>query len=133
MKPINWNESKVIIDRKSRFQGRCTALTHQDQIPPLIELFKRDHKRLVKSSSHPYIYGWRTGDKNNCKSGYFDCGESGAGQELLKVIERTDYYDLIVIVTRWMNGGSIGPKRFKHINEVGKMLMEEYINRVQKT
>lgn len=130
MKPRNWHETRIIVDRKSRFQGRCTSLTNSNQIPTLIELFKQDHKRLVKSSSHAYIYAWRTADKDkewmNVQSGHYDCGESGAGLELLKVIERSDVYNVILIVTRWMSGGSIGPKRFKHINEVGKLLLEDF-------
>lgn len=135
--PIStWNESKIIVDRKSQFQGFHIQLTDSQHIPEIITQFKQQHKRLCKSASHPHIYAWRTGTKSedtytNVKQGHFDCGETGGGSELLKrVIYKYKLYNVLVIVSRWMHGGSIGPARFKHIGHAGCDLILKNISKL---
>lgn len=157
---FEWFPSKVIADRKSEFQGRVVKIHQKDDVEKYIELFKQEHKRILKSATHPYIYAWRVGQlhqednmsqmeyngitspetrrlrrkaeasaKNsspvsakhvNVQEGYFDCGEKSGGSELMRrVIHRYNVYNVLVIVTRWMNGPTIGSKRFRHIGNAG--------------
>jgi putative IMPACT (imprinted ancient) family translation regulator len=44
-----------------------------------------------------------------------DDGESGAGAVILKMLERAELVDHIVVVTRWYGGVHLGGDRFAHV------------------
>ncbi len=44
-----------------------------------------------------------------------DDGESGAGMVILRILERADIKDHLVIVTRWYGGKKLGGDRFRHV------------------
>lgn len=44
-----------------------------------------------------------------------DDGESGAGAVILRMLERADLRDTIVVVTRWYGGVHLGGDRFAHV------------------
>lgn len=141
MKPLFVSE--VLTDRKSKFQGRCCAIHSQEEIKGVLQNLIRDDKHVEKAS-HPYMYAWRTGEvtqsdtqvQKNMKhsgkkhkkvdnnpsgikgiqQGCFDCGESGAGQRLLTLLERANVFNVLIIVTRWYGGTALGSARFRHIS-----------------
>ena len=125
---INWNESEILVDRKSKFQGRCCSISNELEIPNLLVKLIQENKNINKAS-HMHIYAWRTADidksnnenikfrksnKNqkqkegkksnnhlninlkNIQQGYSDCGESGAGQKLLTLLERANIYQAVL-------------------------------------
>ncbi|CAI4037734.1 hypothetical protein SMKI_04G0650 [Saccharomyces mikatae IFO 1815] len=145
-----WNESEVLIDRKSKFQARCCTLQDQKDIPFILQDLVQNNKAVSKAS-HMHMYAWRTAEianelnfqqdqkkkssKNNKKSsnhankskmvivqpknieqGSADCGEAGAGQRLLTLLERANIFNVLVIVTRWYGGTPLGSSRFRHIS-----------------
>lgn len=140
-----WNESEVLVDRKSKFQARCHPLLNQTEIPDLLKNLLAQDKHVAKAS-HPHMYAWRTATvvqaKNDSKArktsskkknntsiqedniisykdlqqGSFDGGESGAGQRLLTLLERSNIVNVMVIVTRWYGGTPLGSVRFRHIS-----------------
>ena len=44
-----------------------------------------------------------------------DDGESGAGQVILRMLERAGLVGHVVIVTRWYGGKHLGGDRFRHV------------------
>ena len=44
-----------------------------------------------------------------------DDGESGAGMIILRMLEREDLRDHIIVVTRWYGGKHLGGDRFRHV------------------
>lgn len=44
-----------------------------------------------------------------------DDGESGAGMIILRMLEREQLFDHIVVVTRWYGGVHLGGDRFRHV------------------
>ncbi|CAG60931.1 uncharacterized protein GVI51_J06127 [Nakaseomyces glabratus] len=134
---MDWNVSDVVTDKKSKFQARCCFLRDQKDIPDILQGMIQSDKHIAKAS-HMHMYAWRTGTeelkgnekqtkkKNNKKQdevvqlknvqqGSSDCGEAGAGQRLLTLLERSNAFNVIVIVTRWYGGTPLGPARFRHI------------------
>ncbi|AMD20104.1 HCL047Cp [Eremothecium sinecaudum] len=136
-----WNESKLLVDRRSKFQGRCCRITNVgDVMLVLNELLK--HNKTVAKASHQHIYAWRTADVTadvipkslkdktkrtqsttelaikNLNQGCADCGEAGAGSVLLRALERSQIVNVLLIVTRWYGGTPLGPKRFRNISSV---------------
>jgi len=138
-----WNESEILIDRKSKFQGRSCAVTDQSNVPKLLDELIQNNKSVSKAS-HMHMYAWRTGDITkkidkdtkkssnrskkqnkedpvsiqNIQQGCADCGESAAGQRLLTLLERANVVNVLVIVTRWYGGTPLGSARFRHISSV---------------
>lgn len=120
-----WYESPIIVDRKSKFQGRHVSIESPEEIPKIIEEFLLQHKSIAKNASHPHILAWRTGQKTtssgpsseytNIQQGFKDNGESGAGSRLLEHLEQRKVMNKLVIVTRWYGGSPIGALRFRHI------------------
>lgn len=139
MSGVQWNESEILMDKKSKFQGRCYAIKHQSEVDKLLEELVNDNKSIQKAT-HKHMYAWRTADlkisgvngkiknkKNsstnnpvltNIQQGSNDCGESGAGQRLLTLLERSHICNILVVVTRWYGGTALGPARFRHISSV---------------
>lgn len=121
-KITNWNESEMVVDRKSQFQGRHVDLQFSDDIPDILSQFLKDHKAIAKNSSHPHIIAWRTGELGadgnykNIKQGYKDNGEKAAGSKILdQVLVKYNLVNVLVIVTRWYGGQPIGSLRYRHI------------------
>lgn len=96
----------------------------------------------MAKASHMHMYAWRTANNSvdkdlegksipifqkkskrndikkswpNLQQGSSDCGESGAGQRLLVLLERSNVVNVLVVVTRWYGGTALGPARFRHI------------------
>lgn len=143
-----WNESEIIMDRKSKFQGRCCAIHNQTEINNLLQLLVQDTKSIAKAS-HPHMYAWRTGElvdvssnsgKNSAKhsskknkspvtknvqQGCVDNDEAGAGQRLLTLLERANVVNVLVIVTRWYGGTPLGSARFRHISSAAVQTLKK--------
>lgn len=140
-----WNESEILVDRKSKFQGRCCAIKSPDDVPELLQELVQGNKSVSKAS-HMHMFAWRVGDVvsvnasnskkkpksskkhdssenntisiKNIQQGCADCGEAAAGQRLLTLLERTNVVNVLVIVTRWYGGTPLGSARFRHISGV---------------
>ncbi|SCU92540.1 LAMI_0E10946g1_1 [Lachancea mirantina] len=128
-----WNESEVLVDRKSKFQGRCCRITSQEDIPKILDNLLGTNKAVARAS-HQHMYAWRVAEvayaKNvkavnqvkehytNLQQGSSDCGEAGAGRRLLTLLENYKVVGVLLIVTRWYGGTPLGPKRFRNISTV---------------
>ncbi len=44
-----------------------------------------------------------------------DDGEAGAGAVILRMLERAELYDHVIVVTRWYGGVHLGGDRFAHV------------------
>lgn len=49
-----------------------------------------------------------------------DDGESGAGLIILRMLEREQLFDHIIVVTRWYGGVHLGGDRFRHVQSCVK-------------
>lgn len=46
-----------------------------------------------------------------------DDGESGAGMVILRMLEREQLQNHLIVVTRWYGGKHLGGDRFRHVQE----------------
>lgn len=106
------NESELLVDRQSKFQGRCCTLTNRTKIDEILQNLLENDKR-VRKASHPHMYAWRIGAT---EQGSSDNGENGAGQRLLTLLHQANVVNVLVIVTRWYGGIPLGSSRFRHIS-----------------
>lgn len=77
--------------------------------------------KRVSKATHPAITAWIAGSS----SGFDDCGEKGAGQRLLDLLEQKSRRDVLVSVTRWFGGAQLGAQRFRVINRVAKDALDD--------
>ena len=54
-----------------------------------------------------------------------DDGESGAGQVILRMLERAGLVGHVVIVTRWYGGKHLGGDRFRHVQTAVRTYLDE--------
>lgn len=55
-----------------------------------------------------------------------DDGESGAGMVILRMLEREELYDHIIVVTRWFGGTKLGGDRFRRVQDCVRFYLEHY-------
>ena len=107
----------VITDRGSKYAvsgGPCHSADEARAF--LIEL--KDNKRFAKATHNSW--GLICGEqmiKN-------DDGEAGAGMVILRMLQREDLRNHIVVVTRWFGGKHLGGDRFRHVQEAVSMYIQ---------
>ncbi|MBK0326490.1 YigZ family protein [Rhodobacteraceae bacterium F11138] len=53
-----------------------------------------------------------------------DDGEAGAGMVILRMLEREDLRDHIVVVTRWYGGKKLGGDRFRRVQDAVRYYLD---------
>ena len=53
-----------------------------------------------------------------------DDGESGAGIVILRMLERADRQNELIIVSRWYGGKHLGGDRFRHVQDATRIYLE---------
>lgn len=53
-----------------------------------------------------------------------DDGEGGAGAVILRMLERADLRNHVIIVTRWYGGKLLGGDRFRHVQDCVRIYIE---------
>lgn len=107
------------MEKKSKFQGHCIAITSKDDVGHLIS--KLVDKKLAKAS-HPAIMAWKVDD---LQQGSSDCGEARSGKYLVELLVKLKMSGILVAVTRWYGGVPLGPARFRKIGEAALDALKE--------
>ncbi|KAJ1561233.1 eIF2 kinase Gcn2p negative regulator [Nowakowskiella sp. JEL0078] len=112
-----------LIDRKSVFVAHICVIDSVDSVLLALGDLKRDRK--IARATHnisAYILADSSGriTRRDCD----DDGETAAGKRLLQMLELMKVWNCLVVVTRWYGGINLGPKRFAHINNVARDLLE---------
>jgi putative IMPACT (imprinted ancient) family translation regulator len=106
----HWYESKIIVDKNSKFQSRHVEIVCKDDIDEVLTQL-RGIKEISKAS-HPHMIAWKVNDRD---MGFNDGGEKGAGSRLLDLLLQYKLNNILVICTRWYGGKPLGGARFRHI------------------
>ena len=101
----------VLTDRGSKYAVTGSeAMTKADALAVLKQL-KRS-KKFAKATHNTWalLSSGEGGIKN-------DDGEAGAGIVILRILEREELFDHVVIVTRWFGGTHLGGDRFRRVQD----------------
>ena len=107
----------VVAFKRCKFQACVVAIESEADVDAALVLVLSS-KRVAKAT-HPAMYAWRC---PRGRSGFSDGGESGAGRILLAQAERMAprTNGLLVAVTRWYGGRSLGSARFRVTGNVAR-------------
>ena len=107
----------VITDRGSKYAvsgGDCSSV---EEAKAFIKTLCR--KKKFSRATHN-TWAFLAGDtpvKN-------DDGEAGAGMVIVRMLEREQLRDHIVVVTRWFGGKQLGGDRFRHVQDAVRYYLE---------
>ncbi|XP_018329792.1 protein IMPACT-like [Agrilus planipennis] len=112
----------VIEDRKSVFQGHACSVYSEIEVNKFINFLKQNKK--IAQATHN-ISAYRVKRDDIWYQDYDDDGETHAGQRLLHLLQIVDVTNVVVVVTRWYGGVHLGPKRFQHINNAARQVLQQ--------
>jgi len=108
----------ILTDRGSRYAVTGATVTSRSEIDAVLALLKRD-KAYAKATHNTWAALLPTGGLKA------DDGESGAGMVILRMLEREDLQDHIIVVTRWYGGTHLGGDRFRHVQTCVRAYLDE--------
>jgi hypothetical protein len=114
-----WAVSDVIVELKSVFVARCASVTSPAQAKQFLQHLLGTDKKVAKATHN--ITAHRIQSENGVT--FQDCdddGETAAGGRLLHLMQLTDVWNVMVVVSRWYGGQKLGPARFGIINTVAR-------------
>jgi putative IMPACT (imprinted ancient) family translation regulator len=101
--------TNVLTDRGSKYAVSGGKVTSRKEANAFLKELKR-HKKFAKATHNTWAV--LMGDGTPLKS---DDGESGAGLVILRMLERAELKDHIVVVTRWYGDTKLGGDRFRRV------------------
>ena len=99
----------VLTDRGSKYAVSGAHAQDRTAVDALLKELKRD-KSYARATHNSWGILFAQG--NPIKS---DDGEAGAGMVIIRMLERADLTDHLIIVTRWFGGKHLGGDRFRHV------------------
>lgn len=99
----------VLTDRGSKYAVSGAPVQDRAAVDAVLKTLKRE-KAYAKATHN--TWGVQLSDGTPLKG---DDGESGAGMVILRMLERAEMQDHVIIVTRWYGGKHLGGDRFRHV------------------
>ena len=101
----------VVTDRGSKYAVSGAPAKGKADALAFLKALKRN-KRFAKATHNTWaLLCHETGPIKN------DDGESGAGAIILRMLERAELYDHLIVVTRWYGGVHLGGDRFRRVQD----------------
>jgi len=107
----------IISDRGSKYAVSGGPCTSEADAKAFIKELKRN-KKFAKATQNRWGLITENGPVKN------DGGESGAGMVILRMLERDNIRDHIIVVTRWYGGKHLGGDRFRHVQDAVRIYLE---------
>jgi len=108
----------LISDRGSRYAVSFGAVSSASDIAAFLKELKSASK-FAKATHNSWAVLLKDGGARKD-----DDGEGGAGAAILRMLEREELYDRIIVVTRWYGGVHLGGDRFRHVTTATRAALE---------
>ncbi|WP_193139407.1 MULTISPECIES: YigZ family protein [unclassified Meridianimarinicoccus] len=107
----------VITDRGSKYAVSGGPAASRAEVEAFLKELKRA-KKYAKATHNTWGVLLADGPLKS------DDGESGAGMVILRMLERADLRDHVIVVTRWYGGKHLGGDRFRHVQEAVRVYLD---------
>lgn len=107
----------VLSDRGSRYAVSGAPVQCRRDVDDVLALLKSD--RAYRKATHN---SWAAMLPTGALKA--DDGEAGAGMVILRMIERAELKDHVIIVTRWYGGKKLGGDRFRRVRDAVRLYLE---------
>ena len=101
---------KILSDRGSKYAVSGGAVRSRAEALAFLKTLRRS-KRFAKATHNTWAVLLDDAPLKN------DDGESGAGMVILRMLERQDLHNHIIVVTRWYGGTKLGGDRFRRVQD----------------
>ena len=108
----------ILTDRGSKYAVSGAPCASEEDAKALLKELKRN-KKFAKATHNSWGLITKNGSIKN------DDGESGAGNVILRMLERSDLINHLIVVTRWYGGKHLGGDRFRHVQTAVRTYLEE--------
>ncbi len=108
----------VVSDRGSRYAVSGGPAADRAAVEAFLVTLKTD-RRFARATHNSWAVVFADGGP--LKS---DDGEAGAGAVILRMLERAELRDHVVVVTRWYGGTQLGGDRFRHVVSAVRAYLE---------
>lgn len=114
----------VISDKGSKYAVTGGPVADRDGAKKFLTALKRQ-KKYGRATHNTWAVLLRNerGDFDAVKN---DDGESGAGNLILRNLEREEFVDHIIVVTRWYGGVKLGGDRFRHVQSCVRHYLDHW-------
>ena len=100
----------ILTDRGSKYAVSGAPASSKDDIQAALKALCRN-KKFAKATHNTWA---AILDGMPIKN---DDGEAGAGMVILRMLEREDLQNHVIVVTRWYGGKHLGGERFRHVQD----------------
>ncbi len=110
--------NNIITDKGSKYSVSGKACCSANEAKAFVNELKRT-KKFAKATHNTWGL--------ICNDGAIkaDDGEAGAGMVILRMLERENIQNHVVVVTRWFGGKHLGGDRFRHVQTAVRKYLEE--------
>ena len=107
----------VLTDRGSKYAVSGGAVSTREEAAAFVKTLCRDRK-FARATHNTWGVLLDEGPVKN------DDGESGAGMVILRMLERENLENHIIVVTRWYGGKKLGGDRFRRVQDAVHYYLE---------
>ncbi|WP_170769063.1 YigZ family protein [Ruegeria lacuscaerulensis] len=108
----------ILTDRGSKYAVSGAPVSSRTEVDTVLHALKAD-KSYAKATHNTWAAVLPTGALKA------DDGESGAGMVILRMMERADVQNHVVIVTRWYGGKKLGGDRFRRVQDATRTYLDQ--------
>ena len=112
----------IISDRGSKYSVSGGKVNSRAEIKKFL-LKLKNNKKYAQASHNSWAA--RLSTKNTIWETKSDDKETGAGQVILRILQKENYSNLVVVVTRWFGGVKLYSDRFKHLQDSTKYFLKK--------
>ena len=108
----------VISDRGSKYSVSGGPVTSRAEVDAFLKDLKKN-KKFAKATHNTWAVLLPDGPLKA------DDGEAGAGNVILRMLEREGVENHVIVVTRWFGGKHLGGDRIRHVAEAVRLYLAD--------
>ena len=113
----------IIVDRKSKYTAVAGFVESKEDVKKFMSELLRD-KYFQKSTHNTYAFRI-TLENGSVLESKNDDGETWAGNCVLRELQRSEFTNTLVVVTRYFGWVHLQADRFKNVIEATKIILDE--------